>query len=109
MLRTPAPLEAVAGIVPAEIPMTEVLRFSAPCAEGRCRHFSGARCTLADRVTARLQPAEGQLPRCAIRPSCRWWAEHGREACRRCPQIVTEPFRASDLLREVAEPPVPCS
>jgi hypothetical protein len=109
MLPASVPLEAVAGSVPAGIPLPEILRLSAPCAEGRCRHFGGERCTLAERITARLAPVQEKLARCAIRPSCRWWAEHGAEACRRCPQIVTEPFQASDLLREVAAPPVACS
>jgi hypothetical protein len=29
------------------------------------------------------------LPSCQIRPTCRWYAEIGRPACLRCPQVMT--------------------
>jgi hypothetical protein len=104
LLPNSVPLRLVAHLIPDTIPATEVLRLAAPCAELHCAHFSGDRCTLASRIVARLPPIVDRLSPCAIRPSCRWWHQEGPVACHRCPQIVTEPFRTSDLIREVANP-----
>jgi hypothetical protein len=83
---------------------TEVFRFAAPCAEGRCQHFRNNSCTLAER-TVELVPLVGvSLPPCAIRPNCRWWQQEGKAACFRCPQIVTEAFGAPEAIREAARP-----
>src|SRR5437763_115569 len=30
------------------------------------------------------------LPRCGIRPRCRWFAQNGRAACEVCPLVVTD-------------------
>ncbi|HTQ79255.1 MAG TPA: nitrogen fixation protein [Thermoanaerobaculia bacterium] len=68
----------------------EVFRFAAPCAGGGCQHFDGARCRLAQRVVAELPVAVDRLPPCRLRPTCVWWKQEGVEACRRCPQIVSE-------------------
>lgn len=104
MLPQPVPFEAVAALIPDTVPATEVLRFTAPCAEGKCRHFDGRACTLAARVVASLPEVADRLPRCAIRPSCRWWRQEGAAACRRCPQIVTEPFQPDATQRALATP-----
>lgn len=104
MLPQPVPFEAVASLMPDAVPATEVLRFTAPCAEGKCRHFDGHDCTLAARIVARLPPVMARLPPCAIRPSCRWWRQEGPAACQRCPQIVTEPFQPDAALRALATP-----
>ncbi len=85
---------------------TQVLRIAARCEEKRCGHFDGARCTLAGRIRAALAPVAAQLPPCAIRSSCRWYAEQGREICLRCPQITTLNVGSEDaVLREAATPP----
>jgi hypothetical protein len=81
-----------------------VVRLASPCAERCCGHFSDNRCTLASRIVGRLPEVVERLPACALRPSCRWWHQEGPAACHRCPQIVTEPFRATDLMLEVASP-----
>ena len=104
LLAAPVPPASVAHLIPAGIPVPEILRLAAPCAEQSCRHFQNERCALGARVATRLAPLTDRLVRCAIRPRCRWWAEQGAAACRRCPHIVTEPFQASDLLREIAGP-----
>jgi hypothetical protein len=83
---------------------TEVFRFAAPCAEGGCRHFDGARCRLVDKLVARTDRAVDTLPPCRLRPRCRWWAQDGREACLRCPGVVTEDHRAPEALRAAADP-----
>jgi hypothetical protein len=103
-LSKPVPLQSVAYLIPDSIPATEVLRFAAPCAERRCAHFSDDRCTLASRIVARLPAVLDRVRSCAIRPSCRWWHQEGAAACHRCPQIITEPFATTDLMREVATP-----
>jgi len=71
-------------------------RFAQPCVEGRCAHWTGSRCGVIQNV---LDSGEGRaaatearaLPRCSIRPRCRWFAEHGTDACMVCPLVVTEP------------------
>jgi hypothetical protein len=80
----------------------EVLRIAAPCMGSGCMHFDGATCQLAARVTSMLNPVVSGLPRCAIRPHCRWFRQEGRAACIRCPQVVTELREATDLQREIA-------
>ncbi|MBP1850371.1 hypothetical protein [Rhizobium halophytocola] len=72
----------------------QVLRFAARCEESRCTHFDGQACRLASRIVAQLDPVTDALPPCVIRRSCRWYAEQGGEACRRCPQVMTEIDRA---------------
>jgi hypothetical protein len=92
--------DIVAATQPAR--PAEVLRVAAPCMGGGCVHFDGSNCKLAARVTTMLDPVVSGLPRCAIRPSCRWFRQEGRAACLRCPQVVTELRHGTDLQREVA-------
>lgn len=67
------------------------LRFAGPCITTQCHHWQDQRCGVADLVAdsaeARVSTA-GPLPPCAIRPTCRWWAQRGMSACRICPEIV---------------------
>ena len=83
---------------------TEVFRFAAPCAEGGCQHFDGARCRLAHKVAETVPTNRERLPACRLRPSCRWWHEQGRAACLRCPLVVTTHYGASKALRRAADP-----
>lgn len=71
---------------------TEVFRIAAPCAEGSCKHFDGKTCTLATRVVENLPAVTQSLPTCTIRQDCRWFKQHGVEACRRCLQVVTKNY-----------------
>lgn len=82
----------------------EVFRFAAICETSRCTHFDGMRCKLAARIVDRLPPVVDALPVCLIRPTCRWFAQEGREACLRCPQVVTECAEASPDYVEAARP-----
>ena len=104
LLPDPARLRAVAHLIPDTLPVAEVVRLAAPCAERRCAHFHDGCCSLASRIVAKLPAVIDHMSKCAIRPSCRWWYQEGPVACFRCPAIVTEPFQASDLMREVATP-----
>ena len=70
-------------------------RFAGRCIEGGCAQWTGSRCGVVDRVTtareeAEVELPEGSLPRCTIRPSCRWFAQSGAEACRVCPYVITD-------------------
>jgi len=90
-----------------DLPPTSVFRYAARCEESRCVHHDGNRCALGARIAAMLEPVTDSLPSCQIRPSCRWYAEVGGEACRRCPQVVTAIPEAQARLREVAAPAMP--
>ncbi|HET6195285.1 MAG TPA: hypothetical protein VFE12_06015 [Acetobacteraceae bacterium] len=94
---TPDVLAAAGPAAPSE-----VMRIAAPCMGHGCGHFDGANCKLATRIATMLDPVVRALPRCAIRPTCRWFRQEGPAACFRCPQVVTDSRTASDLQREVA-------
>jgi hypothetical protein len=105
LLPQAVPLRSIAHLIPDAVPMTEVLRLTVPCAEQHCSHFRGRRCTLASRIVERLPAVVDRLSPCALRPSCRWWHQEGAAACHRCPQVVTEPFQASEVMCQIATPP----
>lgn len=84
--------------------VTEIFRIAAICEESRCAHFSGNRCTLGDRVVRQLEPVVDVLPPCTVRVTCRWFLEHGREICYRCPQVVTLAHRDDGNQLRVARP-----
>jgi hypothetical protein len=90
-----------------DLPATSVFRYAARCEESRCVHHEGDRCALGARIAAMLEPVTDTLPSCQIRPTCRWHAEVGGEACRRCPQVVTSIPETQARLREVAAPRAP--
>lgn len=82
----------------------EVMRIAAPCMGDGCMHFDGTNCMLATRIATMLDPVVRSLPRCSIRPTCRWFKQEGAEACIRCPQVVTNQRTPTDLQRQIAEP-----
>lgn len=103
----------VAGTVPVtaellamtgDLPATRVLRIASRCVEGQCTHFDGANCRLAQRIVDQLSPVVDGLPPCAIRRTCRWFAQEGRAACERCPQIATVTSQQEPGLATVAMP-----
>ena len=70
-------------------------RFAQPCVEGRCAHWTGSRCGVIQEVldsgaVATVAREPRPMPRCSIRPRCRWFAEQGKPACMVCPVVVTE-------------------
>lgn len=87
-----------------DAPATLVFRFAAPCVESKCTHFDGVKCQLAARVAEGLDRVVDKLPPCAIRKTCRWYAQEGARACARCPQVVTQVTDADDPLYSVALP-----
>lgn len=93
------------GALTAPLRPTEVLRIAAPCQKDGCSHWGGDACSLVERIVGLVPVASLTLPACRIRPSCRWFAEKGREACRRCSSIVTQDEAPTDEVRAAAEPP----
>jgi hypothetical protein len=79
----------------------QVLRMAATCVKSACLHWDATQpgatgdgaCTLAQRVIAHFTPptaAPYRLQPCAIRGSCRWWAQDGPSACQPCHYTPTD-------------------
>lgn len=98
--------ELLSLVAPASA--AEVLRVASPCAQKQCAHFDspGDRCRLATKVVRWMPVAVEKLPRCAIRPSCRWWQQEGAQACKRCPLVITDSVAqgSADVLKAIADP-----
>ena len=90
----------------APVRPTEVFRFAAACEENGCQHFRDASCSLGAKTVQLLPAVVATLPACAIRPRCRWFREQGKEACARCPVIVTENYVPTPEQRLAADPRV---
>jgi hypothetical protein len=88
----------------APVTPTEIFRTAAPCAASGCQHFDGKDCRLAMRIVEKLPVVAEELPPCSIRRDCRWWQQEGKAACMRCPQLITDNYDSSELLRNVATP-----
>jgi hypothetical protein len=93
----PATREMLDGFAKSGVPIENRMRFSGPCMEHRCVQWVGApgagRCGLIDHALVELgitKEAE-TLPRCSIRATCRWFAQHRRAACAACPEIIRRP------------------
>jgi len=82
---------------------TQIFRIAAPCAGGSCKHFKDNNCSLAKRIVEGIAPVVNGLPPCQIRSTCRWFRQEGREACFRCPQVVTDKSNASDYEKQIAD------
>lgn len=83
---------------------TEVFRFAAPCAGSGCQHFDGGHCRLAEKFAKLVDGTDFGVPKCGIRPRCRWWREQGVDACARCPAVVTTHYSPSPAARLAADP-----
>jgi hypothetical protein len=68
----------------------QVFRFAAFCERHACREFDGTDCRVGKRLVTLLPTVVNSLPRCAIRPVCRWFHQEGKAACMRCPQIMID-------------------
>lgn len=103
-LKQPQPVtdELIAKVSP--VTPAEVFRTAAPCATSSCQHFDGNDCRLAMRIVEKMSAVAEELPPCSIRASCRWWQQEGKAACMRCPQVITDNYKPSELMREVATP-----
>lgn len=97
---TPELLRKTGGIEPQRI-----LRVAVKCQEAQCVHFDGTNCRLAERVIAHLPAVADGLHPCPIRTTCRWFAQEGRAACSRCPQVVTHTYDPPANILRTAAPP----
>jgi hypothetical protein len=86
----------------APVTPPEVFRFGGTCVEKGCRQFEDGRCSIAARLVSVAEPVVRKPPRCAIRSTCRWWAEQGASACVRCPSVVTVDHAATPAAVAVA-------
>jgi hypothetical protein len=104
VMPTDAPLEVTPELLALAGPVSpsEVFRFASHCRGAACVHFSGNACQLAVRGAVLLPEVTAGVPRCSIRPRCRWFRQEGIAICKRCPQIVTEQHAPSpEMLRVV--------
>lgn len=82
-------IESVSG---GEVNPEQRFRFTNKCVEGGCAQWTGKGCGVIDQLVQYLEqiPDQETLPRCSIRPVCRWYLQKGADACRICPYVVTD-------------------
>ena len=83
---------------------TQLFRIAAPCANGGCKHFKDHACSLAQRIVEGFPAVVNALPACQIRSTCRWFRQEGKEACLRCPLVMTDKSDSSDYEKQIADP-----
>lgn len=82
---------------------TSVLRIAGTCQKCDCPHFESSRCTLAEKAAQLLPPVVDSLAPCAIRKTCRWFAEQGRTICLRCSAVTSRVVDPSDTMLFVTD------
>jgi hypothetical protein len=93
----PATAEFLEQLTRSGIPIENRMRFPGTCMEHRCAQWKdgsgGGRCGLADRAIAALSISTGleNLPKCGIRSTWRWFAQHQAKACAACPEVIRRP------------------
>lgn len=67
-------------------------RFGGKCLKNGCQQWANNRCGVIDTVieTTNEIVEKPDLPNCSIRSKCRWYSQSGADACRVCPDIVTD-------------------
>ncbi|MET7699926.1 MULTISPECIES: hypothetical protein [unclassified Streptomyces] len=103
-LADPVPAADVLGSIPEGIAPNRVLRFASHCVSD-CANRVGTACGLIERIRAvPAKAAAGAVPRCHLRPHCKWWNQVGVEGCHRCPAVVTLSSDEDELNALVADP-----
>jgi len=93
----PVTPELLVSLTQQGVPIENRIRFAGPCMEHHCVQWQGAagtgRCGLIDHAidVLAIQSGAETLPHCGIRDTCRWFAQHRREACAACPEIIRRP------------------
>lgn len=100
-LKQPQPVTEELLSQSAPVTPTEIFRLTTPCAAKECVHFDGMNCRFAKQVVEKLPVVVEELPPCSIRRDCRWWQQEGKAACMRCPQIITDNYNPSALIRQI--------
>lgn len=101
LIRLSPPLEVDQAFVDSALEgrsPTKRFRFTSDCAEHRCGQWQDGKCGVAVKARAQLAAAtetgsavlKHALPGCAIRASCRWFAQEGGSVCRVCSLVVTD-------------------
>jgi hypothetical protein len=104
-LSEPVPVTAEVLDLASPADPREVFRFGAPCEMAACAHYTGSRCSLAERIVSELPVAAESLPPCRLRSRCRWFMEQGAAACVRCPLIITLQRHPDPSIVNAALPP----
>jgi hypothetical protein len=67
-------------------------RFAGTCIKSGCRQWSESRCQVVDEALelADVGVEAYSLPDCSIRRQCRWFLQSGANACRVCPEVITD-------------------
>jgi hypothetical protein len=68
-------------------------RFAGPCVAQRCGQWAEGKCGVPAAVAKLLAGFEHDRSapeHCAIRPTCRWFAQDSYAACALCPLVTTE-------------------
>lgn len=70
-------------------PLAARFRFASTCRQEGCAHYHRRSCQLIHSELKERNPPirVSNLPKCAIRKDCRWYAEKGFYACSICPDI----------------------
>ena len=104
-LASPAPVTQELLDMAQPVSPDEVFRIAAPCACSGCGHYNSEQssCRLAEKIVRWVPMVSETLPVCAIRAECRWWQQEGRDACFRCPQVVTRNLQPSAAMRDAAD------
>ncbi|GGY16145.1 hypothetical protein GCM10010326_05060 [Streptomyces xanthochromogenes] len=103
-LDEPVPAADVLSSIPEGIAPNRVLRFASHCTSA-CANRVGDDCSLIQRIQTLPSPQEtGAVPRCHLRPRCKWWNQTGVDACHRCPALATLNSADDRLAALVADP-----
>jgi hypothetical protein len=90
-LGTPIELDAAfVATVSARGPPEQRFRFAGRCLEGGCAQWQNGGCGVIERVLEARPVEVAGLPRCYLRPSCRWYAQRGAAACAVCDLVITD-------------------
>ena len=71
-------------------------RFSSTCKRAACVQWTEGKCSIPELIIREHQERGANpnetfvLPECSIRPHCRWHLQSGDEACRACPEVITD-------------------
>jgi hypothetical protein len=105
--RTVPATPEVMALIQGEHP-NQVFRFTSPCQEARCAHFSQGQCGLPGFLKNHLPAVRSKHAPCPIRNRCRWFHQESFSACERCPVIVTAEYTLVDgQLLSPFDPPQP--
>ncbi|MEU6777071.1 hypothetical protein [Streptomyces sp. NPDC046759] len=105
-LETPVPAAEATAMLPPDVLPTRVLRFAGHC-YAECAQRVGDSCGLVTKVALHAPTATAaNLPRCHLRPRCKWWRQVGVDACHRCPLVVHDVREDEELAKRIADPGV---